>query len=106
MVRSVCLALIVLVESAVLFLAGVAALWWSQDLMIWLIWKVGEEYALGPENVIRLENGGTLLTNPGAMFSWMIPIWALGFVQIASAFTLIGLWSRRRSRRGPAPKEE
>ena len=96
MVRSACLALIVFIESVVLFSAGVAVLWWSEDLMSWLIWEVGEEYALGPESVIHLENGGKLLTNPGAMIRWTIPFWVLGLVQLASAFTLIGLWSRRR----------
>lgn len=106
MVKSMCLALIVLVEAVILFLAGVAVLWWSSDLMSWLIWEVGEEYALGRESVIHLENGGKLLTNPDAMIRWTIPFWVLGLVQIASAFTLIGLWRRRRNRRGAAPEEE
>src|SRR5438093_624332 len=63
--------------AAVLLFAGVATLWWSNDLMKWLIWLVGEEYALGAQNVIHLENGATLITNPSGMIRWTLPFWLL-----------------------------
>ncbi|MDR3622606.1 MAG: hypothetical protein P4L85_24860 [Paludisphaera borealis] len=104
--KPVLLASIVFTQAAFLILAGLATLWWSEDLMGLLIHLVGEEYALGPQSVIRLEDGSKLLTNPGAMIRWTTPFWALGFLQIASAFTLIGLWRRRRRLSGPVSKED
>jgi len=98
MARSVLLAAVVLAQAAVLLSAGLATLWWSQDLMGWLIWMVGEEYALGSENVRHLEGGAKLLTNPTAMFRWMLPFWFLGVVQITGAVTLVWLWIRRLPR--------
>ena len=102
-VRSILVAAFILSQAAVLLAAGVATLWWSEELMGWLIYMVGEERALGADNVIHLENGGKLLTNPGAMMRWTIPFWVLGMVQITAAITLVGLWaSRRRFRPGRA----
>jgi hypothetical protein len=95
MVKSIVLGAFVLCQAAVLLGAGVAVLWWSHDLMLWLIWMVGEERALGAQNVVRQENGAKLLTNPGGMVRWMLPFWFLGSVQITAAFTLVWLWSRR-----------
>jgi hypothetical protein len=92
MLRSVLLATFTLSQAVVLLAAGVATLRWSSDLMLWLIYMVGEERALGADNVIHLENGGKLLTNPGAMMRWTIPFWILGMVQISAALTLVGLW--------------
>lgn len=94
--KSVLLGLIVLGQALALASAGFLMLWWSSDLMLWLIWKVGEERALGVGNVIRTEGGGALLTNPGAMVLWTLPIWALAVLQIVAASTLIGLWLSRR----------
>jgi hypothetical protein len=103
MLRSILIAAFILSQGAILLAAGVATLWWSEELMGWLIYMVGEERALGADNVIHLENGGKLLTNPGAMIRWTIPFWVLGMVQIAAAITLVGLWSsRRRFRSGRA----
>jgi hypothetical protein len=96
MLRSILLAAFVLSQAAVLFAAGVATLWWSHELMLWLIYMVGEERALGADNVIHLENGGKLLTNPSAVFRWTIPMWVLGLVQITASITLVGLWISRR----------
>ena len=87
---------VVFVQAALLALAGIATLWWSSDLMLWLIWLVGEEYALGAENVIRLEGGGKLLTSPGAMITWTTPFRCLGILQLTSAATLVWLWHSRR----------
>src|SRR5687768_9868191 len=84
-------------QAAALSTAGLATLWWSQDLMTWLIYMVGEEYALGAENVIHTEDGGKLLTNPAAMMRWTIPFWLLGLLQLSAAATL--LWYRWRSGR-------
>lgn len=101
MIKSILLALFVLGQAAVLLLFGLATLWWSEDLMRWLIWEIGEERALGAQSVIHLEGGGTLLTNPGAMMLWTLPFWFLGAVQILSAMTLVWLWvvGRAQSRR-------
>lgn len=90
--RSLLIAAIVLPQAAALLAAGVATLWWSEELMLWLIHMVGEEHALGAANVIHLENGGQLLTNPGAMMRWTIPVWALGLVQMSAALTLFVFW--------------
>lgn len=94
----------ILGQAVVLLAAGLATIWWSNDLMLWLIWLVGEEWALGAENVIHLENGAKLITNPAGMIRWMFPFWFLGGVQITAAFTLIWLWfhcpGRRSSRIG------
>lgn len=86
----------VLGQALVLLVAAAATLWWSSDLMMLLIEFVGYEYALGPHSVIRLEDGGVLLTNPTAMIRWTTPFWFLGLVQITAAFTLVGLWWSRR----------
>ncbi len=94
--RSAVLGAVVFAQSALLCLAGIATLWWSSELMRWLIWMLGEERALGSENVVRLEGGGTLLTNPGAMLVWTTPFWALGILQLAAAATLLCLWHARR----------
>ncbi len=94
--KSILVAAFILSQAAMLLAAGVATLWWSEDLMGWLIYMVGEERALGADNVVHIENGGKLLTNPGAMMRWTIPFWVLGMVQIAAAITLVGLWSSRR----------
>jgi hypothetical protein len=103
MAKSILLAAFFLGQAAALLVAGAVTLWWSQDLMIFLIWLVGVERALGAQNVTRLENGSTLLTNPAAMFRWTLPIWFLGVAQITSALTLVWLWSRRLARRSSGP---
>jgi hypothetical protein len=95
MARSVLVAAIVFSQAAVLLFAGVATLWWSSELMRWLIWLIGEERALGSRNVIHLEGEGRLLTNPAAMVRWTFPFWFLGFVQITAAATLVWLWCHR-----------
>ncbi len=92
MARSFVLAVFVLGQALALFVAGLATFWWSMDLMRWLIWLVGVEYALGKDNVIRTEGGGTLITNPGAMIRWTVPFWLLGLLQITASATLIKLW--------------
>jgi hypothetical protein len=106
MLRTALFAVFVLGQAAALLVAGIAALWWSQDLMAWLIHVVGEERALGARNVIRREDGSTLLTNPGGMILWMMPFWALGCLQITAALTLVGLWLSRLTSRcgGPRPR--
>jgi hypothetical protein len=102
MLRSTLFAAFTLSQAAILLAAGVAILWWSSDLMLWLIHMVGEERALGVDNVIHLENGGKLLTNPGAMMRLTMPFWILGMVQIGAAITLVGLWwSRSRTSSHP-----
>lgn len=82
-------------QGIILMIAGCATLWWSSDLMTLLIQVVGEENALGADNVIQLENGGTLLTNPAAMVGWTIPIWILGSVQMSAGLTLLWNYHRR-----------
>jgi hypothetical protein len=67
MVKSFLFAGSVFGQAVALFVAGVAAVGWSGDLMRVFIWLVGEEYALGAQNVIRTEDGGVLLTNPSGM---------------------------------------
>jgi hypothetical protein len=67
---------------------GLAVLWESESLMTWLIHEVGEERALGAQNVIRLENGGTLLTNPSAMAKWTMPVLVMGVAMIAGGLKL------------------
>ncbi|WP_020476517.1 hypothetical protein [Zavarzinella formosa] len=96
MLKSALFAVFVLGQAAALLVAGAAMLWWSQDLMALLIHLVGEERALGAENVIRGDDGSVLLTNPGGMIRWMMPFWFLGCLLFTSAFTLVGLWVRRR----------
>jgi hypothetical protein len=66
-------------------------------MMKCLIWVVGEEFALGARSVIRLENGATLITNPVAQMKWTMPFWAIGVLQVSSAFTLVWLWRRNRT---------
>ena len=92
MARSILVAAFILGQALALLVAGVATLWWSQDLMSLLIHLVGEEYALGKDNVRRLEGGGALLTNPAAMGRWTLPFWLLGLVQITASVTLVRLW--------------
>jgi hypothetical protein len=98
MARSILLASSPLVPAAVLLLSGSATLWWSGDLMQWLIWRVGEERALGADNVIHLEGGGRLLTNPSGMVLWTLPFWLVGSAQIVAAIALVRLRLRRTER--------
>jgi len=93
-VRASIFAVFVLGQAVILLAAGLATLWWSQDLMGLLIHTVGEERALGAGSVIPQEGGGKLLTNPSAMVRWMLPFWALGAVQVTGALSLVALWSR------------
>jgi hypothetical protein len=97
-VRAALFAAFVLGQAVILFGAGLATLWWSQDLMGLLIHLVCEERALGAGSVIPQEGGGKLLTNPSAMVRWMLPFWALGAVQITAALSLVALWRRLTSR--------
>lgn len=92
--------------AAVLIVSGLATLYWSQDLMRWLISIVGEERALGAGNVIHREGGGGLVTNPAAMVRWMLPFWLLGAIQIVSAVTLLWLRSGRRTGLGLGPRSD
>jgi hypothetical protein len=98
MTKSALLATLILGQAATLTVTGFATIWWSQDLMTWLIYLVGEERALGAGNVIHVNGGGKLLTNPAAMFRWTIPFWAFGALQITSALTLVALWVRLSTR--------
>ena len=101
--KAVLLHVVVLAQAVVLFLAGLATLWRSSDLMLLLIHLVGEEYALGAGNVIHLEDGGTLLTNPSAMIYWTTPFWLLGFAQMSGAVTLVWLLVKERRRKEVQP---
>jgi len=93
-------------QAVLLILTGIATWWCSGELMLWLIWMVGEEYALGADNAIRLEGGGTLLTNPGAMIRWTIPFWGLAFLQMSSGVSLgLVAWSRFR-KHGSSSQED
>ncbi len=74
--------------------AGGLVCYEAEDLMLLLIHKVGEERALGKGSVIRLEDGGTLLTNPVAMIRWMMPFWGLGIVMIVGGLLLMFPWTR------------
>ncbi len=80
-----------------LIVSGVAVLWWSQDLMIWLIHVVGEETALGAKNVYRNPDGTVLLTNPGGMMLWALPFWIPGLAAIVAGVTLIVLRCLRKN---------
>jgi hypothetical protein len=89
-----------LLLSAILLLTGMLTLYRSQDLMTWLIWVVGEEKALGAQNVIREPGGAVLLTNPRAMMFWAIPFFLLGILQLLTGIagiTILCLRSRRPS---------
>ena len=85
--------------AAIFAAAGVATFWKSDALLMWLIHAVGPEYALGKDNVVYLENGGVLLTNPGAMLLWSIPIWSVGVGCLMIAAALTFWWLRSRTPR-------
>jgi hypothetical protein len=82
-----------------LLATGILVWFEAEDLMLALIHKVGEERALGKENVIRLEGGGTLLTNPVAMIRWTMPFWGLGAVLIVGGLLLMFPWVRDPGKR-------
>ena len=84
--------------AAILLVAGCAVLWKADSLMLWLIWEIGEEWALGPDSVAQLEGGGKLLTNPGAMMLWTVPFWVVGFAMVVAGLML--LWPRSRKTPG------
>ena len=85
---------VVVFQCGALLAAGILTFLYSQSLMTWLIHLVGEEWALGRDNVIRQPNGGLLLTNPGAMALWATPFLLLAMVEVSSSFTLA--WLRYR----------
>jgi hypothetical protein len=73
-------------------LAGaIILIWGSQDAMLVLIHWLGEERALGPQNVIIQPDGSKLLTNPSAMANWVMMIWTVGASQIVAGLNL--LWT-------------
>ncbi len=74
MPKSTWVGLFVFGQVAALLALGLATIGWSQSLMVGLIHQVGEGWALGPTSVIHRADGLTLLSNPGAMFRWMLPI--------------------------------
>ncbi len=85
---------VIVFQSGMLLAAGILTYLYSQSLMTWLIHMVGEEWALGKDNVIRQPDGGMLLTNPGAMALWATPFWLLAMVEVSSSFTLAWLGYR------------
>lgn len=91
MLRSAVLAVIVLSQTALLLAAGGATIYWSRDLMPWVINMVGSGRALGPSGVLYLEDGRVLLDSPD-LFGWTMAIMALVLVQITAAITLFWLW--------------
>jgi hypothetical protein len=60
-------------------IGGVTILYFSEILMLRLINIIGEERALGAENVYVQPDGSKLLTNPGAIGCWTLPFWQLDF---------------------------
>jgi hypothetical protein len=83
-------------------LGGLVTLWGEQDVLSILLYWVGEEWALGTQNVIRDADGRVFLTNPGAMMRWAILIWAVAFSQIGTGVYVLGRtwnvsarWARR-----------
>jgi len=74
--------------AAGLFASAVVILWQSQELMLWLIHRVGEERALGQDAVVR-ERGGVFLTNPGAMLAWTLPFWGLSLLLLTGGILLL-----------------
>lgn len=80
--------------ASLVFLAFVVW-WWSDDLMLLLISKVGEVRALGADSVVHVEHGERLLTNPGAMMAWTLPIWVAALVQAVGGAMLLCISKRR-----------
>ena len=72
-----------------LIASGGVVLWQSQELMVWLIHRVGEERALGERNVYRTPEGGVMLTNPGALVAWALPFWGLAALLMAGGVLLL-----------------
>jgi hypothetical protein len=72
---------------------AIILIWGSQDAMLVLIHWLGEERALGPQNVIVQPNGSKLLTNPSAMARWVMLIWTVGLCQIIAGLNLV--WTSR-----------
>jgi hypothetical protein len=70
---------------------AIILIWGSQDTMLVVIHWLGEERALGPQNVIVQPNGSKLLTNPSAMARWTMLIWTVGLSQIVAGLNL--LWT-------------
>jgi hypothetical protein len=72
----------------VVAIIGGGLIWhYAHELMLRQIYLIGEENALGRENVIRLADGGTLLTNPGAMIFYELP-----FLGGAVLLIILGSW--------------
>lgn len=82
--------------ASLLLLGGVATFYFSQDLMVWLIHLVGEEWALGSDNVVDTPSG-KVLTNPGAMGLWIVPWWIAGTLQFTIAIVLLAASARNAS---------
>jgi hypothetical protein len=79
-----------------LIVAGILVLSWSDFLMTWLIHLVGEEKALGAQNVIRKPDGTVWLTNPVGMMKWSLPFLIPGLAALVSGMALISFcWLRQ-----------
>jgi hypothetical protein len=88
------------IVAVIVLLGGLAVLWKSSSLMLWLIHEIGEERALGSQSVIHLEGGGKLLTNPGAMVCWTLPFWFMGGALISAGIMLLWPAPARRPSSG------
>ncbi|MFH5805667.1 hypothetical protein [Alienimonas sp. DA493] len=95
-----CAAVLCVGLGASAFAAGAAVLWRIQDLMVALIHWVGEERALGARNVVRRADGTVLLTNPGGMLLWSLPVWAVGVLLVLASAVLCGLGAGLQIKRG------
>jgi len=92
--------------ATILFILGMLLFYYSNDAMLLLIYYVGEEEALGAENVTRLPEGGALLTNPEGMLKWMLPflVPALGLIIVGVLLLtrdFVGLVKWLRSTKSP-----
>lgn len=95
MIKTLLAGTLILGQALALFILGFVLFWWSNDLMLGLIHLVGEEKALGENNVIRTEKGEVLLTNPVGMLYWMLPFLIPAMLQISAGMTLVWLYLKQ-----------
>jgi hypothetical protein len=94
------------VGAALGIVGGVLAIAFHDQGMLALIYLVGEEKALGPENVVRLPDGAVLLTNPGAMIWYSLPYLIGGVLLIVLGISLLVVEFRCIRRRQKTPSKD
>ncbi|MFH1024172.1 MAG: hypothetical protein V1809_12400 [Planctomycetota bacterium] len=83
----------------ILMIAGIAIVAFSNKVVFpGLEILLGIETIVGKDNVFRLENGGYLFTNPGAMARWIAAVAGVGILVFGAGLTIFLMRGKGKSK--------